>query len=71
MLDQARERGSFVDDREDNYIKFFAIASKVNPDTDGMSLVDFFAIMGASSKYMLAKKEEIEAKEAAEAAAAQ
>ena len=43
----------------------------MNPDTDGMSLVDFFAIMGASQKYMLAKKEEIEAKEAAEAAAAQ
>ena len=49
ILEQARERGSFIDDREDIYKKFFVLCTRVNSETEGTSLADFFRVMKESS----------------------
>ena len=49
ILEQARERGSFVDDREDVYKNFFVLCTRVNSETEGTSLADFFRVMKESS----------------------
>ena len=62
LEEQARARQSFVDDREDKLCEQFRICARINPDTVGMSLADFFTIMKVAQPYLLSVAAEIEAK---------
>ena len=57
LIAEAQERGEFTDDRADVNAKWFTLSNRVNPDTNGMSLMDFFTVMGVS----IAKQMELKA----------
>ena len=62
LEEQARARGSFVDDREEGLINWFKITARINPDTEGMSMKDFYTVMKVSQPYLLSIWPSIEAK---------
>ena len=56
MKQMGRDRGDFVDEREDSPMKWFELANRVNPNTNGMALADMFVVMGASVKKQMELK---------------
>ena len=50
MKQMGADRGDFVDERPEAPGKWFDLACRVNPETNGMALSDLFVVMGASIK---------------------
>ena len=50
LIQAAKDRGDYTDDRQESNDKWYTLCSKVNSETNGMSMVDFFTVMGVSIK---------------------
>ena len=58
MQNAAAERGDFVDRRDGYPAKWFALANRVNGETDGATMQDFMTVMGSVMVTMMALKAE-------------
>ena len=56
LNEMQKERGEFVDEREGQADKWYSCASRIQPETTGISMMDFFAVMGVSMKKFLELK---------------